>query len=219
MVRVPHIYLKNRHQDDDIWVIAAGSSMNFVDNSFFRNKTVIGVNRVARFFNCTYTVSKDDRGFEEIENNANSGEIILSQWRHGNPDTVENFFNKPFFFFTHKPKPKEQPNLEDIGTDDIVVSYSTITSAMHLAAYMGAKNIILCGHDCGSIDGNITINDYYSHISPDQGNIQDYTRWVTSDIERHTLQVKNKLKEVYGCNIYSLNPFINFSLEGHEYAR
>jgi hypothetical protein len=27
------------------------------------------------------------------------------------------------------------------------------------------------------------------------------------------------LKEVYGCNVYSLNPFLNFGLEGHEYER
>ena len=38
-------------------------------------------------------------------------------------------------------------------------------------------------------------------------------------IEPQTLALRAKLKEVYGCNLYSLNPFVNFGLEGHEYER
>ena len=38
-------------------------------------------------------------------------------------------------------------------------------------------------------------------------------------IESNTLEVKKKIKEVYNCNIYSLNPFINFGLEGHKYDK
>ena len=41
--------------------------------------------------------------------------------------------------------------------------------------------------------------------------------WAT--IESNTLEVKKKIKEVYNCNIYSLNPFINFGLEGHKYEQ
>ena len=39
--------------------------------------------------------------------------------------------------------------------DGLVVSHSTITSAMHLAAYMGAATVILAGHDCGALDGQL----------------------------------------------------------------
>ena len=31
------------------------------------------------------------------------------------------------------------------------------------------------------------------------------------------MMVRDRVKEVYGCNIHSLNPFINFKLEGNEY--
>jgi len=41
---------------------------------------------------------------------------------------------------------------------------------------------------------------------------------VSNNIEAHTLALKRRLKEVYGTNVYSLNPFINFNLEGHEYS-
>ena len=33
--------LKDIHKGEDIWVIGAGSSMNFVDSSFFENKICI----------------------------------------------------------------------------------------------------------------------------------------------------------------------------------
>ena len=38
--------LKNIYQDKDIWIIAGGSSMNFIDPSFYDNKITIGLNHV-----------------------------------------------------------------------------------------------------------------------------------------------------------------------------
>jgi hypothetical protein len=35
--------------------------------------------------------------------------------------------------------------------------------------------------------------------------------------EIQSIAVKGKLKELYGCNVYSLNPFINYNLEGVKY--
>ena len=34
----------------------------------------------------------------------------------------------------------------------------------------------------------------------------------------YALQLREKLREVYGCEVYSLNPFVNLGLEGHKYA-
>jgi hypothetical protein len=103
----------------------------------------------------------------------------------------------------------------------LVVSYSTITTAIHLAAYMGAKTIILVGHDCGTLDGNMNCKNY--HTPQTLGivwkNPGQYANWVSQKIEGQTIQLKHMLKEKYGCSIYSLNPFINFNLEGHVYKK
>jgi len=40
--------LKNRHAGADIWLIAAGASMDFVDPDFFDGKITVGVNAVHR---------------------------------------------------------------------------------------------------------------------------------------------------------------------------
>ena len=37
------IDFKAIHEGEDIWIIAAGPSMNYVDNSFFENKVTIGI--------------------------------------------------------------------------------------------------------------------------------------------------------------------------------
>ena len=229
-MRRPHTELKNVHKGEDIWVIGAGASMNYIDPSFFDGKLVVGVNRVCRFFRCDYVVSKDGRGFCEIDGNLNGAKLVLSRWESGNPKSLEppslevtllgeNVVGYEHYFFTHPRKPHEQPMLDCVGTEDIVVSFSSITSAIHLAAYMGAKNIILCGHDCGMIDGQVTIKDYYKNIKPVQGDIRHYHHWLKTQIEKHTINLKAKLKEVYGTNVLSINPFINLALEGHKYDR
>ena len=51
--------LKNFHKGKDIWCIAAGSSMDYVDSSFFENKIVIGQNQVYKKYPCDYIVMKD----------------------------------------------------------------------------------------------------------------------------------------------------------------
>ncbi len=101
-----------------------------------------------------------------------------------------------------------------IGTDMIVVSYSTITSAMHVAAYLGARNIILVGHDCGYVDGKKNFDGY---PEPILGRISGFYDRFLGSIEPQSIAVRERLRDVYGCCIYSLNPFLNFQLEGHSY--
>ena len=102
----------------------------------------------------------------------------------------------------------------------LIVSYSTITTAIHLAAHMG-ENIILIGHDCGTINGEPNFSGYHTEstykIAHRKGK-KDYINWL-SKIEKQTIKLKHLLKRKYGCNVYSLNPFINFGLEGNVYKK
>jgi len=211
--------LKDIHKDKDIWVLAAGASMSYVNPTFFENKITVGVNRICKNFKCDYVVAKDGRGFKEILSAIDyNTELILSKHESGNLHQNLNSVEYDHYIFEHPAKPGEAPNLNCISkdSDKIVVSYSTITSAIHIAAYMGAKNIIICGHDCGTIDGEAVVEGYYQDIKPHQGSMFAYTQWL-SKIESHTVAVSNQIEKVYECNICSLNPFINFNLEGHTY--
>ena len=101
--------------------------------------------------------------------------------------------------------------------DALVVSFSTITSAMHLAAYMGARNIILVGHDCGTIDGKLKFEGY--PVPEFQEVNKDFYRNFLQNIEPQTKLVRDQLQTVYECRVYSLNPWVNVGLEGHVWRR
>ena len=77
----------------------------------------------------------------------------------------------------------------ELGTNVKIVSFSTIVSGIHLAAYMGAKNIILVGHDCGTIDGIPNVEGYHNDSSYKivwKKGKEDYIKWLPK-IENDTV--------------------------------
>ena len=219
--------LKDRYLGEDIYIAASGPSAGYVDKSFFEGKIVIGVNRVFHHIPCKYLVFKEYPGrvlAREIE--ALNIRPVVARGESGDLEKSKRLRNHLFFtdkrtyFFNHLENGLTAVDLSVIGSDDkLVVSYSSITSAMHLAAYMGARNVILIGHDCGLIDGEATLPGYNTDLTQTPWDQQSqYEEWL-GQIEAQTLVVKKMLKKVYGCNVVSINPFVNFGLEGHEYSR
>lgn len=207
--------LKDIHKGYDIYVVASGASAGYIEPSFFDNKFVIGVNQVwKRFNNLDYVVSKDANslvltlgaaklmGIKSIVSKHDCGTLTLSH--NSGAD----------YYFEHLDNEREKIDLSVVGTDKIVVSYSTITSAIHIAAYMGAANIIIVGHDCGKLDGKLNMPGY-----PESPMGAKFYSDFVGQIEPSTIQLRARIKEVYGCNLYSLNPFVNFGIEGHKYEK
>jgi hypothetical protein len=217
----PISQLKDLHHGEDIYVIASGPSAGFIDNSFFENKITIGVNQVFKKFKCDYIVRKEK---SHLKQSIDSGAtVIISEWDSGDITkgkklkNTEGTSDLDFYVYEHKENRHTRIDFSVLGTDMLIVSYSTITTAMHAAAYLGAKNIILVGHDCGLIDEKFVFDGYYESITETPWkNWNDYKNWL-SVIESQTIEVKENLQRFYNCNIYSLNPFINFNLEGHKY--
>ena len=201
----------------DIWLIAGGPSAGYIDPEFFRGKYVISVNYAWKNFKADLVVVKESFALQDA---VGAGQrVVASRYHCGSLNSYENTATGSWFVFDHLNNGLEEVDLSVISleSDVLVVSYSTITSALHLAAYMGARNIILIGHDCGLLDGHKKMAGY---PKPDfqKANPGFYERFL-SKIEPQTITVRDRLQEVYGCRIYSLNPFINFGLEGHIYER
>lgn len=209
--------LKNAHYGEDIWVIAAGPSAGYVRSSFFQGKCTIGVNRVWKKFDVKYVICKEPQVL--VEAAAAGYKVIASKHAYGSLADGLNWAEGEIFIFEHCENRLEEIDLNVIGTDRIVVSYSTITSAMHVAAYMGARNIILVGHDCGLLDGSKNYEGYPEPLAVSLGFPNGFYEEFLSEIEPASLAVRDRLQEVYVCNIYSLNPFLNFGLEGRRYER
>lgn len=225
-----HIRLTDIYKGKDIYVLGSGHSMQYVNPSFFEGKITIGTNFIWKHFPLSYVVIKHKELVKELIVEAIQKGIVTIISKHdcGDLDHEENETIDADFVFTHKrgrfvdQEGNFAENIDSVGKDpDIFVSYSTITSCIHLAAYMGAKNIIICGHDCGYIDRKSHIKDYGKHIEDyygDEGKFNEYHNKWFANISDDTERLKKKLKEVYGCEIYSLNPFINYRLEGHKYS-
>jgi hypothetical protein len=214
--------LKNIHSGQDIYVIASGASLNYISPSFFENKITVGINQVYRKFKCSYLVRKE--GSHLAESIATGAKVICSLWDSGDitkgkkkKNTLGNE-NLSFYVFEHMDNRHTTIDFSILNTHKLIVSYSTITTALHAAAYMGAKNIIIVGHDCGLINDKFVFDGYYKNISETPWkNWNDYINWLTK-IESQTTLTKEKLQSHYKCNIYSLNPFINYNLEGNSFS-
>lgn len=217
--------LKNKHQGEDIWIILAGSSLDYIDASFFENKLTIGQNQTYRDFKCDYIIMKDCNEKPRFVNSLAELEnidipVIYSEYYKGHHNQGKNRVKlENSYYFPHQRRTTHFPDeLDNIGKDEIVVSKSTVTSAMHVAAYMGAKNIMLCGHDCGTIDGQ---KYYAGYIEPNwtsAGNWDGIDKWL-SKLENESILVRNFLEQRYNVNIHSLNPFLNMNFESHKFRK
>tara|TARA_R110002050_G_scaffold112135_6_gene226223 strand:+ start:51 stop:734 length:684 start_codon:yes stop_codon:yes gene_type:complete len=217
--------LKNKYQGEDIWLLLAGSSVDYIDKSFFENKITIGQNHMFKLFPCNYIVMKDcmeEPRFPRAIKQCNELNIPLlySEYYGGKLSDQKNIVEHDnSYVFSHNPrKPSiwlkdELPNLKE---DDIITSRSTVTTLMHIACYMGAKNIILCGHDCGTINGNLYAEGYTESDWKSANNWNGINTFLNKS-QNDSILVRDYLKEKYNVNIYSINPFLNLGLENNEF--
>jgi hypothetical protein len=213
--------LKNKHQGEDIYILASGKSVDFINNDFFDGKIVIGVNQAYKKIWCDYLIRKEVKFIKEsLETDSI---VIVSEYDSGNLNSGKQKLNtnkidhKNLYFFEHLDNKHTGIDISVFGTDKIVVSFSTITSAIHIAAYMGAKNIILIGHDCGTLNGELTFKGYYNSIKDTPwDNWDQYKTWLKV-IENQTIEVKKQVRYHYGANVLSINPFVSLNLENQLY--
>lgn len=213
---------KNIHPNSDIYIIASGKSLDFLDKSFFDNKITIGINQSYKYYSPKYLVRKEHQFINDVLKDTKKSNVIhfISKYNFGR-EIPKNLINDKFVdkknivVFEHNSNQLSLSKLPD-NPNKLIVSHSTITSGIHLAAYMGAKNIILVGHDCGSINGKSNFNNYHTNETRNQDNDNDYKEWL-KNISKDTLTLKHLLKKKYNCNVVSLNPFINYQLEGNKY--
>lgn len=204
---------KDIHKGQDIYVLGAGASMDYIEPSFFENKITIGINYLWKKFKCNYYVFKDgysfsdgnpiiDKIIEEGHSIYPNSKIIFSEFVYGGNagDTRKNecHTDLDYYIFQHDTNICKVPDKIPEG-DKIIVGISTITSGIHLAYYMGAKNIILCGHDCCELNGKYYFDGYPiggCKLNEDNDNLLKLYKEDTL-----------KLKELLGINIYKLESF------------
>ena len=75
---------KNIHKDMDIYVLASGKSVDFIDNSFFDNKIIIGINQVYKKVSCSYLVRKEANFIKKVIEENKDAIHFISRGNCGN---------------------------------------------------------------------------------------------------------------------------------------
>lgn len=202
--------LRNVHVGEDVWVVASGPSMSHVAPSFFAGRMVIGVNEVWRRFPVTYAIRKEHEGAQDV---IDAGVPLVVAAGDCGGDTPPELSGR-HWLFAHSYNQSEGPiDLDVVGTDRLVVSWSTTTTAIHFAAFLGARAVIVAGHDCGEIDGRSNF-DGYSRPCEDG----DWYRDWLGMIETQTTEVAERVTAVYGCPVVGFNPWPSLALNGHVHS-
>jgi hypothetical protein len=212
--------LRNIHKNKDVYVLGSGGSLNFIDPKFFHKKITVCVNDVGVTYLPTtkYVVTKYHPEAISYAQQLPDTNVVVSRGSLGGPHYAALPVLKNLYTFDHNINRDASTSVvTDWPLEDgsLYVSWSSITSAMHLSAYLGAKNIIMVAHDCGELDDKSWV-DGYVYDTWDKTKVEE-AKQRNKQFEIQSIAVKGKLKQLYGCNVYSLNPFINYNLEGVKF--
>jgi hypothetical protein len=211
---------RNIHKNKDVYVLGSGGTLNFIDPKFFYKKITVCVNEVGEVYLPTtkYVVTKYHPEAIKFAQQMPDTNVVVSRGDLGGPHYSALPALKNLYTFDHNTnKDASTSVVADWPLEDgsLYVSWSSITSAMHFAAFLGAKNIIMVAHDCGELDDKSWV-DGYVYNSWDKTKVEE-AKERNKQFEIQSIAVKGKLKKLYGCNVYSLNPFINYNLEGVKF--
>ena len=194
-----------------VYVFGSGATLNYLAPSFFDDKICVATNFCGSVFGLSRYYVFSHYHADAVAEAAlpQTVAVFTPQREHGTDADFLGFMPKIVTFPTTTGRPgtsfnpfgKDWPTLDN----SLVIGSSGIHGAMHLAAYMGAKFIVLVGADCGELGGSERVEGYVQGEHP----------WELYEL--HLRDMKQRLWDVYGCQVYSLNPFVNYSLEGTQY--
>jgi hypothetical protein len=209
---------KDKHRNEDVYVLGSGPSLTYIDPGFFARKVVVATNAVAERMGL-YKIVKHLYTQSHYHN-----ETLDLAWQypkhwffspegHAGLAGMPEQFEPNLVYYKHKPTIFDFDVERSWMPDGLIVGSTSTHASMHLACHLGASTVILCGVDCGLIDNQTNQDGYVS------GNlaVDDPLPWL-GRWEQHLRDVKAKLVTEYGVRIYSINPFVNMNLEGHTWT-
>jgi hypothetical protein len=201
------------HAGETVWVLGSGASLQSISPRLLARQTVVATNFAG-------TTAGLEWFYSVAHHHSDADRIAVLR-----PDllvftpTVEQLPPED-----QSPARASEPNVVFVPTSDqhysgfdpeahwptdddrLVVGPTSLHMAMHLAAYMGAADIVLVGADCGAFDNASRIADY-----PDPDGHLHYGLWTRS-LEAMAARIRS-----LGVGVHSLNPWVTPRLEGHRY--
>lgn len=204
-------------------VVLGAGGLDYLRPKALAGLPVISVNSSARKWGLTpdYVVVKEHT-LEAVPNAAAFPEvpIIASRWEFGTVGGNELALDLPnVHVYDHQDnRVTEFDAIRDwpADPDQLVVSMSTMTTAMHFAAYAGASVILVVGLICGTLEGQTHFRGYGHSADPDGGQPEWMADWLWKT-ERQALAVKRELIRRYDVDVLGLFPWITPELDGLTY--
>lgn len=211
---------RDRFAGQDVYVLGSGPSLNHMDlRSFLAGKVTVSTNHgcMTRVDSVDYLVTKYHRHAVEYRQWWPHIPTVTMRDDLGSIGSGELPAGSGCIILDHTQNLGEEwtPALWPTDPDHFIATHSSICTAMHWAAYLGAANIVLIGHDCGWIDDAGRVPEYRSQADGVPDDDGDHPLWRSFD--RQSQMVKAELQARYGCNVVSLLPFINANMEGHHW--
>lgn len=203
---------KDSLKGETVYVLGSGASLDHVPRSFFFDKLCVCVNNVGVGLNLPsfITVTHYHRDATNVALARPDLPVItpLDDLGAGGPEAADGvptarnvyrFPTGPQMFGSFDP-------VEHWPTDPdaLVAGPTSLHMTMHFAAYLGAAHIVLVGADCGLLDGGSNFAGY--KVGDNPFNVWQSTLSGVADQIRAS-----------GTSVHSLNPFVNFALEGHSF--
>ena len=201
---------RGSRKGETAWVLGSGASLNFVPRWFWSDRLIVATNFVGTRLGVDefYAVTHYHVDAAIIAEQRPDIPIIAPRIDQGGNAAI--------------PVPPQAPNIFYINTghqayaqfdcaelwprqpDTLVVGPTSLHMTMHFAQYLGARHIILAGADCGTLDDASNFTGYAPGDNP-------MNVWESS-----LRDVANQLRSE-GVSVMSLNPFVNFAIEGHKF--
>ena len=208
--------LRNKHFGQMVWVVASDATLDYFPENFWERRCVITINEP--HVPSWYCVSKNDAGDQYLQDRIDAHpktQFVVSQHRYGNINHQRTNLQRAIVFPHRQNRVSLFDPAHDIPKDRemLLVSFSTLGSALHLAAYMGAHTCFVVGASGGEFGGKVYVGDYSQHA----------TSSVAAQTSRQTQGICDELQRRYGTYFVTVLPWANMRLGGvtftSEYGR
>lgn len=204
-MRIESLY--GRYAGGTIYIIGTGPSLRCLDLGFLKDKVTVGLNQAYKHLPTTLSITVHP---ELVAEYAAAGGVGTSWLVKKKPPMAHLDLDDPKYYVfgtsydvrsvTQRPK------------DTLYLGEGVQTTAMDLAARMGARFVVLVGCDGGSLGG-----DFHAH--------DQHVRWLGMrpddqyKLYRDTTAAVRAALRPLGVSVLTLSPFVGANAAEEDYAR
>jgi hypothetical protein len=203
------------HEGETVFVIGSGKTLDYYEPAFFRDKLTIGTNQgwSLKLDRVDYMVTKYHPVATEWVESDRVGTMVVTRGLRGHRN-MQPLTDDRMVVVDHNENTVERWDGE-WPEQGLVATHSSITTAMHLGAVLGARSVVMVAADCGTLDDDTNSE---GHVNERDHNPEDVWRMKFQSFDRQNQKVANILRERYGVAVMSMLPFVTPNMEGHRFV-